>query len=369
MATFAWALIIPASLTAPPSAPFAALLVLGLSVLGAAVVVVLWVAVRVTPSSGQRLGSVGSLVLASFALWMPAYSWAEPGELPWAWLAGFVIAASALVTWRAGIATAITLGAAAAGGGIAFDGSVSGNLLTALGCAVVVWGMGQVLVWLLRLLWAAQAGRDAESALVVAEERLRVSRELHDVLGHRLGIIALKAELAADLAVRDPARSGAQSDAIRELAFETLAEARRAVHGDTVADLSAQLTAAELVLTAAGKAATIDTGDAIMAEIPQAESTLFAAVVREAVTNILRHSDARTVSIALTTAGPAARLAIVNDGLRPAGPLRADDSGGTGLASLSARCAAAGLRLIAGPDDRGRFELRVEHAHDRDAAR
>jgi len=141
-------------------------------------------------------------------------------------VAGFAIGACALAVPRAGVIVAVGLGAMAAAGAVVFDGSVVQNLVFALGSAAVVWLTGLVLVWLLGLVWAAEAGREAEADLVLAQERLRVSRELHDVLGHRLGIIALKAELAADLAATDPARSAAESGEIREIAAATLAEAR-----------------------------------------------------------------------------------------------------------------------------------------------
>jgi two-component system sensor histidine kinase DesK len=246
-------------------------------------------------------------------------------------------------------------------GAIAFDGSVVVNLAIALGSAVAVWLTGLVLVWLLGLLWAAEAGREAEAGLAIAQERLRVSRELHDVLGHRLGIIALKAELAADLAATDPTRSKAENEEIREIAAATLAEARRAVHGETVADLATQVVSAELVLGSAGIATKVDLETVQMLA---STSRLLAAVVREAVTNILRHSDARTVSIAFNGMGPCPTLVIVNDGASDSRPGTAPDgsSSGTGLASLAARCAAAGARLVAGPADGGRFEVRVELA-------
>ena len=213
-------------------------------------------------------------------------------------MAGFAIGACALAVPRAGVIVAVGLGAMAAAGAVVFHGSVVQNLDFALGSGAVVWLTGLVLVWLLGLVWAAEAGRDAEADLVLAQERLRVSRELHDVLGHRLGIIALKAELAADLAATDPARSAAESGEIREIAAATLAEARRAVHGDTVADLATQIASAELVLGSAGIKTTIDVDSA---QVPASASRLLAAVVREAVTNILRHSEGRARSRSRST--------------------------------------------------------------------
>ncbi|WP_214106122.1 sensor histidine kinase [Acrocarpospora catenulata] len=359
-ASFAWAIVIMVSLTEAPSPLPAAVFVLGMLPLGGAFVLVSRVVVDPVPSQRAGSWSVALLVAVSLALWWPTYAWARSGEEPWAWLAGFAVAACTLVSWPAGVTAAVVLGGAAAVGGVVFDSPVTTHLLTTFGCAAVVWLMCQVLVWLLRLAWAAQAGREAEAALVIAQERLRVSRELHDVLGHRLGIIALKAELAADLAHRDPERSAVESEAIRVLATETLSEARRAVHGETTTDLATQLEAAKLVLASAGIVTAVDAEADLIARTPDAVSRLLGVVVREAVTNILRHSDARQVSIALTGQGTSIRLIIVNDGVRDLEPMPQSVSGGTGLASLSARCGAAGARLVAGRNAAGGFELRVD---------
>jgi two-component system sensor histidine kinase DesK len=127
------------------------------------------------------------------------------------------------------------------------------------------------------------------------------------------------------------------------------------VHGETVADLATQVASAELVLGSAGIGTEVDID---VAQVPASASRLLAAVVREAVTNILRHSDGRTVSIAFDGTGPCPTLVIVNDGT-PSPPSGVPSSG-TGLASLAARCAAAGARLVAGATSEGGFEVRVE---------
>ncbi|MEV0595360.1 ATP-binding protein [Nonomuraea cavernae] len=363
MACFAWALIIPMSLTTPPSMLLAAVFVTGLAIFGAAMMLVLWVAVSPSLALGAAWWRTALLLTVSLALWAPTYGWAERGEQPWAWLAGFAIAACALITWQTGIVAAVVLGTAASIGGIVFDTAIAASVLTALGCALVVMAMCQAFVWLLRLLWAAQAGRAAQAELAVAEERLRVSRDLHDVLGHRLGIIALKAELAADLTRRDPAQAAKESEGIRKLANDTLVEVRRAIHGETTADLATQLQAADLVLRSAGIEASIDADREVLPRIPQALSRLLAAVVREAVTNVLRHSDARHVSITIADTEPFISLIVVNDGVREAA--RSEVSGGTGLATLSARCTAMGAHLIVDRQaDKNRFEVKVECRHD-----
>ena len=238
LVSYGWALVFPLRLSRPPSGLLATTYVVGLALFGGALALVLRSAVSPEQSQRTRIALVGVLVIVTLGLWLPAYAWAVPGQEPWAWVAGFAIGACVLADPRVGVMVAVGLGAMAAAGAVVFDGSVAQNLGFALGSAAVVWLTGLVLVWLLGLVWAAEAGREAEADLVLAQERLRLSRELHDVLGHRLGIIALKAELAADLAAIDPARSAAESGEIREIAAATLAEARRAVHGETVADLA-----------------------------------------------------------------------------------------------------------------------------------
>lgn len=371
---FGWVLILPWAEASPPTPMARGLLLGGLLLFGLVMVLALWTAVTRDPVSPYGGPTIALLVTITLALWWPLYTWAKPGEVPWAWLAGLAVAVAGLVTVRAGVATAAGLTVAAAVGGFVHGGSVTVNVLITLGGALIAWVMGQVAVWLLRLLAAATAGRQAEAELAVAEERLRVSRELHDVLGHRLGVIALKAELAADLAARDPGRSASESEQIRALSAETLAEARRAVQGDTVADLAAQLGAAELVLTSAGIEAELQVNEELLVRLPAPVSRVLAMVVREAVTNVLRHSDARHVSVTLTgdpatpagtssasTEGAApVTLVVRNDGVRAAGPTPEGSSGGTGLAALAARCSAADARLVARRVDEDRFEVRVD---------
>lgn len=348
---FAWAFVFPLRMTRPPSAPLLAAYLAGLAAVAAALVVVLRAAVH--PGDRPRSTAVapGLLVLACLAVWLPTHAWAEPRQLPWAWLAGFAVAASALADRRAGAVAAVVLGTAAAAGAAVSGRSAVVAAAVVLGCALALWIAELSLVWLLGVVRAAEEGRDAAAGLAVAQERLRVSRELHDVLGHRLGIIALKAELAEGLAATEPQRAAAESAEIRSIASATLAEARRAVHGDTVADLGSQLSSAELVLRSAGIATTVDVDPA---RLPPAASRLLAAVVREAVTNLLRHADARTVSI--TYDGPSATLVVANDGVGSGGGA---PGSGSGLAALAGRCREAGARLGHGPAGDDRFEVRV----------
>lgn len=364
MASFGWSLIIPLSLSQPPSAIATATLILGLCIFGAATMLALHAAV--SPSANGSRHRVVLLVAAALILWWPLYSWAQPTDRPWAWLAGFAAAASGLVRLRLGVAACIGLGSASVLGGVIF-GSIWENLLTLAGCAVAVWLACQGFVWLLRLLWAAQAGRDAETRLAVAQEQLRSSRELHDVLGHRLSLIALKAELAAN-AIPDRTIAVREINGVRDLATQTLAEARGAIHGETTRDLRDQLRNADLVLSSAGIETSIEADAAVIGSLAQQQSQLLATVLREGVTNILRHSDAGYVWIALTRIDALLRLEIVNDGVRGPSTVQSGESSNSGLASLAARCRALGAELQAGLDSDGRFKLTVDMHTDRTTA-
>lgn len=349
-----WVVWVPVSRTRPPDGPAALLLWALAAVLAVALVLVLWAAVTPRLPPRTRGWLMAGLVATTLALWPVGFAWALPGTQPWAWVAGFTAGVAPLVLrWPAALGVAALLAAAAGVGALAFDGPVVRYLAITLGLAVVTVLMGQVVVWMLRLLVAAEAGREAEAGLAVSQERLRFARELHDVLGHRLGVIALKAELAGELVDADPGRARAEAAEIRGLASTTLREVRAAVHGYGTIDLSEQLRAARLVLTSAG----VDTELTVdELGLGPAESQLVAAVVREAVTNILRHSDAQHVSIDLTRRAEATTLVIVNDRSRPG-----SGAPGMGLSGLADRCAPLGARLRSGPIGDG-YQVRVELA-------
>lgn len=355
LASFVWGPIIAVSFTAPPTTALTVAYAGGVVLYGFVLLIVLLDAIDPTRPTPSRLWKVTLLIAVTAALWAPAHLWAEPGGRPWAWLAGFAIAASALVAWQGGVAAAVVLGAAAAIGGQVFLDSPVPSLLTALGCAVVTWGMCQVLIWIHGLWRAAQEGREARADLAVAQERLRIDRELHDVLGQRLTVIALKAELAADLAPRDPVRAASESESIRELANRTLREARRAVQGEATTDLPTQLESARLVLASAGIDATIDADPEILSLLSPPMAALLASGVREAVTNLLRHSVARTATIRISAAPALVTLRVENDGAAASSP--GSETSGTGLASLAARCASVGASLTAGPSGEDRFSV------------
>ncbi len=205
--------------------------------------------------------------------------------------------------------------------------------------------------------------REQVARLATESERLRIARDLHDLLGHSLTTIAVKAELAQRMVDRDPARAADEMSEVAGLARQGLADVRAAVTGYREVSLATELANAREVLAAAGISAEIPHAvDAVPGELRE----LFGWVVREGVTNVVRHSRAQRVRINLE---PRA-IEIVNDGVAAEMPAnwRAGQNGerqagsGHGLTGLAERAAVLGARVEADsdPDQASSFRLRVE---------
>ena len=197
--------------------------------------------------------------------------------------------------------------------------------------------------------------RRTAGELAVTRERLRFASDLHDIQGHHLQVISLKSELAERLLERDPDAAREHIHEVRLIAKEALEETRSLVAGYRRVALVDELENAREVLTAAGADCDLRLG-----ELPADASarSALASVVREATTNILRHSSATHVSIVLSTVDGRCDLVIANDGASVGEVGSA--AAGSGLEGLRERLAAVGGTLEASTDAaRGRFELRV----------
>ncbi len=191
-----------------------------------------------------------------------------------------------------------------------------------------------------------QAGQVAEE-LAVTTERDRVARDVHDVLGHSLTVVAVKAQLAERLIDVDPERARAELADIQQLTRQALAEVRSTVGGLRTARLDDELAGATRALTAAGIAPTVPASGEVLEPRHRAVA---AWVLREAVTNVVRHSEARTCRVELLPEG----LRVVDDG-RGVG---ATDRG-NGLRGLEERVAGSGGRLDLGDAAGGGTRLEV----------
>ncbi|GGY11615.1 sensor histidine kinase [Streptomyces anandii] len=206
-------------------------------------------------------------------------------------------------------------------------------------------------VWLLNAVYELDAARETRARLAVAEERLRFGRDLHDVMGRDLAVIALKAELAVQLGRRGRPEAVEQMIEVQRLAHESQREVRAVVRGYREADLRAELAGAQGVLAAAGIDCSV-TGSA--PGLPAPVQSALGWVVREATTNVLRHGDARRCAVSLRVTDDLAELCVENDGV-PDPP--AGDRPGSGLAGLRERLQELDGTLRAGPAGPGRFRL------------
>ncbi|WP_137235409.1 histidine kinase [Streptomyces sp. BPSDS2] len=205
-------------------------------------------------------------------------------------------------------------------------------------------------VWSLSVMWQAEEARDMQARLAVAEERLRFGRDMHDVLGRNLSVIALKSELAVELAQRGNAAAVDQMVEVQRIARASQQEVRDVVRGYREADLPTELMGARGVLQAAGITVTVEGADGPAGiGAPAAVQAALGWVVRETATNVLRHGDPRHCWIRLARTRDAVVLEVENDGAGATDPLGGpDDGGGSGLAGLRERLGALGGTLSAG---------------------
>lgn len=193
----------------------------------------------------------------------------------------------------------------------------------------------------------ALAEARAEVARLSAEsERSRIARDLHDLLGHSLTTVTLKAGLARRLGGSDPDRASREIAEVEELSRRALSEVRAAVSGYREVTVAGELARGRELLRASGVAADFPTAADV---VDAAHQQLFAWAVREGLTNVARHAHATTCTITLT----ASEVDIRDDGVggRP--------SCGNGIAGLRERAAAAGGVVEAGPLDPRGWRLRV----------
>lgn len=199
-----------------------------------------------------------------------------------------------------------------------------------------------------RNLALAQA-REELAELAVAGERARLARDMHDLLGHSLTVITVKSELAKRLVTRDPPRAEQEVSDIERLAREALADVRATLSGYAGVTLARELSSARTALEAAGIRAELPN---TVEDVPGERRELFGWVVREGVTNVVRHSGATICSVHVDPTG----VEVLDDGRGCTG----ETGAGQGLGGLHERLAAAGGRLEAGSRPGGGFRLAAQ---------
>jgi two-component system sensor histidine kinase DesK len=163
-----------------------------------------------------------------------------------------------------------------------------------------------------------RAAQDENLALAAVAERERIARDLHDVLGHTLSVIVLKAELANRLlnhpTASDPTRAATEIADVERIARTALSEVREAIGGYRARGLSAEIEAARRTLDAAGVTLTLDADSTSAASLSPQEETALSLALREAVTNIVRHARATTCHLRFITEDRHRRLVVEDNG-------------------------------------------------------
>ncbi|TMR05036.1 histidine kinase, partial [Nonomuraea turkmeniaca] len=247
-------------------------------------------------------GSVGAVVLGGILLAVRDYGlWSFgpammvsiiamflPGRRRWSLIA----VAAAVAAVLGGVTAAVS------GQGLVFAAAFPAGLVLFTGW--VTLGM----LWAWDVAERLNAARRLSAELAVKDERLRFAADLHDIQGHHLQVIALKSELAARLAGADPARAAEEMNEVRRLAADALRDTRAVVQGYRRVTLEEEIANATRVLAAAGIDARMELDPAAAPGLlPDPGRRLLGLVMREATTNVLRHSRARQAEVSLRITG------------------------------------------------------------------
>lgn len=273
--------------------------------------------------------------------------------LSWLALPGFLAGSALLVlppvaAWPVFVAIAASAGwVQAISNGMALEIVYSTTNVVITGA--VVYG----LTWMAGSVSELRTARIQLAKVAVAEERLRFARDLHDLLGLSLSAITLKSELAHRLVTVAPEKATEELTDVLNISRLALADVRLVASGYRELSLSEEFRTAESLLAAAevDVEMRVNHGD-----LPIQVGTLLATVLREGVTNVLRHSKGERCEITMQRRDRMVCLDIVNDGVTHS---LTKNNGGSGIHNLSYRVAMLGGELTAGLEPDGRFWLRA----------
>ena len=294
------------------------------------------------PTAWLVAGSAGAAVLGGILLAAREYGrWSYPAATVLSVAATFlptrhrwtVIAGSA-----AGAAIIGAIVALAAGDGVIYAAAFPVGMIASIAWATVgMW-------WSWDVAERLNEARRLSAELAVKDERLRFAADLHDIQGHHLQVIALKSELAARLAQGDSMRAAAEMKDVQRLSTDALRDTRAVVQGYRRTSLDVEIANAAKVLAAADIDVRMNLDPSAGAgtdRVGERSRHLLGLVMREATTNVLRHSRARHAEIGYGVTDGFARLRVRNDG--SVGESR--DTTGSGLRALAQRLEAAGGEL------------------------
>ncbi|MQY36678.1 hypothetical protein SRB17_46800 [Streptomyces sp. RB17] len=216
---------------------------------------------------------------------------------------------------------------------------------------LVVYGLS----WLAQLVVRVHAAREQLANFEVANERMRFAHDLHDLLGYSLCAITVKGELIRRIMQGDPERASEEVSSIVTISRQSIADVRAVARGYPKMRLGHEADAVASLLAAADVKVTVDIQ---LGELPDVTDTTLATVLREGVTNMLRHSDARQCVIHGAERDGVVEMCVANDGVEPGRHGTGHDGTG-GLGSLVQRVSAVGGTLTAGVHNGSWFCLRV----------
>jgi two-component system sensor histidine kinase DesK len=263
----------------------------------------------------------------------------------------YVVAAAGIRLGVEAAAVVIGLTALGVGVGLVLGDAPSGEIAS---FEIVIVAIGSMMAAFGRKIVANRElheAREELAQLAVSEERLRIARDLHDLLGHSLSVIALKSELAGRLIERDPDRAAQEIAEIQSVTREALSEVREAVQGYRRRGLADALDRAEEALGAAGIDYELERA---AVALPAEVEAVLAWAVREGTTNVVRHSGAQHCSIRVRDEGARAAVEVEDNGRS-----RAPTGIGNGLTGLAERAAGVRGTLEAGARPDGGFRLRL----------
>ncbi|MFI9841963.1 sensor histidine kinase [Nonomuraea sp. NPDC051941] len=336
----------------PPGNPVAA--ILGAAAAGAIQLRHSLAAARGERPAGWPWSLAALVLLADLPIWWLGSNWEALGIFALASMmtllrGGWVLAAAATLQLMANATREVLTM-------VQSRGTISQAVLLGLYAVVVTGLYAAALVGgarLVRLLNELDAARTELAATAVGEERIRVSRDLHDLLGQSLSAIALKGDLALRLLTRDAVAARAEIESLTGVARDALHDVRAITRDQHAVSLRTEIDGAAALLGAAGVETRLDVAD--LRSLPGSAQSALAWAVREGTTNLLRHSEAGSCTITLSRQHGRIRLEIVNDGVRGAAGL----GSGSGLAGVAERAEAVSGSSEAGVRD-GRFRLSVE---------
>ncbi|MER6942721.1 histidine kinase [Nonomuraea sp. NPDC000554] len=326
-----------------------------------------WLYLRITNAILERRHATRDVVVAgALAVFAAAVGGADPigwGFMLMVWLSIATVGVSrrtAVLLTLATFAVAVALSALSLFTGLDMALAGSADRGTVLVSVIVIYAImsaafppsNRIWAWIWTLAVQAHEGREAHTRLALAEERLRFARDLHDLVGHQLSAIAVKTELAVRLSDSDGPAAKAEMVEVNKLTRTALRELRQAVRGYRDLDLTAELKSVQGVLEAAGIRCEVRLP---YRDLPDGVAPVFAYAVREAVTNVLKHSMATYCEITLRFTDAMAELQVRNDGVAR----RQGVDVGSGLTGMGERVAAVGGKMSALPTGDGAFVLTV----------